>query len=191
MFKSQIKSWLKAGIMDSFKQTISETNEVGTPQGGVISPLLANIALHGMENAVLSQFPRNSVKIIRYADDFVITSKVLKDILKAKRIVEDFLKGINLELSDTKTRIGHSLMPMESNNNQIGFDFLGFHFRNINVSVHKGVRTRGGTQTFQQISIPSRESFLNHKQSLKKILRDHKAAPLGALIARLSSTIGG
>jgi RNA-directed DNA polymerase len=61
--------------MDNFKDATSETNEAGTPQGGIISPLLANIALHGMETAVLSKFGRNRVKVIRYADDFVITSR--------------------------------------------------------------------------------------------------------------------
>jgi RNA-directed DNA polymerase len=178
--------------MDNFKNTTSETNEVGTPQGGVISPLLANIALHGMETAVLSEFGRDRVKVIRYADDFVITSKLLNDILKAKKIVEDFLRGINLELSEAKTRIGHSLQPMESNNNQIGFNFLGYRFRNITTSVHRGVKsTRGVKQKFRQISSPSNESTLKHKKALRKILRDHRAAPLGALINRLSSTIGG
>lgn len=178
--------------MDDFKNTTSETNEVGTPQGGVISPLLANIALHGMENAVLSKFGRNRVKVIRYADDFIITSKLLDDILKAKEIVEDFLRGINLELSEAKTRIGHSLKPMESNNNQIGFDFLGYHFRNITTSVHRGVKsTKGVKQNFRQISCPSKESVKNHKRALKKILREYKAAPLEAVITRLSSTISG
>lgn len=178
--------------MDNFKNTTSETNEVGTPQGGVISPLLANIALHGLENAVLKEFGRDRVKVIRYADDFIITSKLLKDILKAKKIVEDFLRGINLELSEAKTRIGHSLEPMESNNNQVGFDFLGFHFRNITTSVHHGVKsTRGVKQKFRQISSPSKDSVKNHKQALRMILRKHRAAPLEALITRLSSTIGG
>lgn len=178
--------------MDDFKNAMSETNELGTPQGGVISPLLANISLHGMEGLVLKEFGRDRVKVIRYADDFIITSKLLKDILKAKKIVEDFLQGINLELSEAKTRIGHSLKPMESNNNRIGFDFLGYHFRNITTSIHRGVKsTRGVKQTFRQISSPSKESVINHKKALKKILRDHKTAPLGALITRLSTTIDG
>jgi len=178
--------------MDNFKDATSETNEVGTPQGGIISPLLANIALHGMETAVLSKFGRNRVKVIRYADDFLITSSRLEDILKAKEIVVDFLRGINLELSEAKTRIGHSLEPMESNNNQIGFDFLGYHFKNIATSVHRGVKsTRGVKQKFRQISHPSKDSVKNHKRTLKKILREHKTAPLEALITRLASTISG
>jgi len=178
--------------MNGFKETISETNEVGTPQGGVISPLLANIALHGLEDAVTKQFRReSSVKVVRYADDFIITGKGLNDILKAKEIVIDFLKGINLELSEAKTRIGHSMYPME-NNRQIGFDFLGFHFRNIKTSIHKGVKsTRGKMQEFRGVSSPSRESFMNHKKKIKTILREYKTAPLGALITRLSSTIQG
>jgi len=192
MFKSQIKSWLEAGIMNDFKETINETNTVGTPQGGVVSPLLCNIALHGMETVVLSKFGRDGVKIIRYADDFVITSRTLENILKAKQIVSDFLKSVNLELSDKKTRIGHSMIPIDENDNKVGFDFLGFHFRNIATSIHKGVQsTRGKRNTFRQISGPSRKAYLKHKQSLKRILRMHKTAPLEALHTRLSSTIKG
>lgn len=192
MFRRQIESWLQAGIMNNFKGTISEVNTVGTPQGGVISPLLCNIALHGMETAVLSAFGRDGVKFIRYADDFIITSRKLENILKAKQIVIDFLKTVNLELSESKTRIGHSMKPMAENGNKVGFDFLGFHFRNIATSIHKGVRsTRGKANAFRQISGPSREAYQKHKKSLKMILRKHKTAPLQALHTRLSSTIQG
>lgn len=192
MFERQIESWLKAGIMNNFKETISETNTVGTPQGCVISPLLCNIALHGMETAVLKEFSRDGVKIIRYADDFIITSRKLQNIIKAKQIVSDFLKGVNLELSEKKTRIGHSMLPMVENDNKVGFDFLGFHFRNIATSIHKGVQTtRGKRNKFRQISGPSRNAYAKHKQSLKMILKNHKNAPLEALHTRLSSTISG
>ena len=90
------------------KGASSLSNEAGTPQGGVISPLLSNIALHGMETAVLKEFKRDAVKVIRYADDFVITGKHLADINKAKQIVETFLATVGLRLSQGKTRIGKS-----------------------------------------------------------------------------------
>jgi len=77
MFENQIKSWLQAGIIHTSVDESSEINYSGTPQGGVISPLLMNIALHGMENYVINLFGRSQIKVIRYADDFVIFGKIL------------------------------------------------------------------------------------------------------------------
>jgi RNA-directed DNA polymerase len=77
MFENQIKSWLQAGIIHTSVDESSEINYSGTPQGGVISPLLINIALHGMENYVINLFGRSQIKVIRYADDFVIFGKIL------------------------------------------------------------------------------------------------------------------
>jgi RNA-directed DNA polymerase len=143
MIANQIKSWLKAGVMKEFEaiQTMEREkaqNERGTPQGGVISPLLCNIALHGLEKVVIGAFPRNGVKLIRYADDFLVFSAKLDYINKAKIIIVAFLETIGLELSDTKTRITHSMNKHEGSD--IGFNFLGFHFRNIKCSVHRGVK---------------------------------------------------
>lgn len=164
------------------------SNGVGTPQGGVISPLLCNVALHGMEKDLLSQFSRNGVKIIRYADDFVIMSKQLKNIVKAKAIVINFLATVNLELSEEKTRIGHTLKSI--NGNKPGLNFLGFYFKNQTTSIHRGVKnTKGIKQNFIQISGPSWEATMNHKQAIKMILRKHRAAPISALMAKLSARI--
>ena len=87
----------------------SEINEAGTPQGGVLSPLLMNVALHGMKTAVENEFGRNKVKLVRYSDDFIVFAKTLDDILKVKEIIIDFLKPRGLNLSEEKTRIGHSI----------------------------------------------------------------------------------
>jgi len=70
--------------MDDFKDASSDLNEVGTPQGGVISPLLCNIALHGLETTLMNEFPRDRIKIIRYADDFVVAGGILTDVIRAK-----------------------------------------------------------------------------------------------------------
>lgn len=105
-----IKSWLQAGIIDYVNKDFSEVNDSGTPQGGVLSPLLMNIALHGMESYITNELgKRNQIKIIRYADDFVIFGKTLKDVQKAKQLTSKFLKPIGLNLSEAKTRIGHSM----------------------------------------------------------------------------------
>jgi len=163
MFEAQIKAWLKAGIMDDLKEEMKTSNDVGTPQGGVISPLLCNIALHGLETELVKQYPRHGVKIVRYADDFIVMCKTLKDIKKAKQIVSDFLATVNLTLSEEKTRIGHTLEPMKENDNRVGFDFLGFHFRQVTTSIHRGVKTTNGQRKlFKQISGPSRDATKNH-----------------------------
>jgi RNA-directed DNA polymerase len=178
--------------MSNIKETKGERNDVGTPQGGIISPLLCNIALHGMETELLSKFSRNEVKIIRYADDFVVMGSKSESILKAKEIIEFFLSAIGLELSEDKTRIGHTMMTLKEGRKKPGLEFLGYHFRNISTSIHRGVKnTRGKKQPFIQISSPTPESSRNHKMALKDILRRHKNAPREAVIAKLASRIDG
>lgn len=192
MFEKQIKSWLEAGIMKSVKEIESERNEVGTPQGGVISPLLCNIALHGMETDLLKEFARDEIKIIRYADDFVVMGRKLENIMKAKTIVSEFLRTVGLELSEEKTRVGHTMIPLETSRKTPGLEFLGYHFRNIPTPIHRGVKsTRGVKQPFRQISSPSLEASKSHREAIKDILRKHKNAPREALIARLSTRIEG
>ncbi|MDR1609581.1 MAG: hypothetical protein LBR78_01850 [Holosporales bacterium] len=113
----------------------------GTPQGGVISPLLANIALHGLEyetKKTLSTKLANSLKdkrkyktsmrdalsslsIIRYADDFVIIHEDLEIILEAKKFVQEWLKLIGLALNEGKTRITHTLKSIDESQKGIRF----------------------------------------------------------------------
>lgn len=195
MIENQIKSWLKAGVMEEFEaektmERDKEQNERGTPQGGVISPLLCNIALHGLEKVVVSAFPRDGVKLVRYADDFLVFSQKLDYINKAKVIIVAFLETVGLELSDTKTRIAHSMNNHEGSG--IGFNFLGFHFRNIKCSIHRGVKsTRGKKMPFNQTSMPSLTAIKAHKRNIKGILKKYKNSPLIAVIKRLSSSIEG
>lgn len=102
----------------------SHLPESGTPQGGVISPLLSNIALHGMEELV----SKREIYVVRYADDFLILSSKEEDLLKAKQKTELFLSKLDLELSKEKTKIIHSGLVYK--NNKPGVDFLGFNFVN-------------------------------------------------------------
>jgi len=191
MFKEQIRAWLRAGIMDNQKED-REYNTAGTPQGGVISPLLSNIALHGMEKELLSRFARDRLKFIRYADDFVVMGRNYDDIIKAKEVIKDFLRPIGLNLSESKTRIGHTMKNEPGMSGTVGLDFLGYHFRNYSRSKHRGVKsTRGETQNFIQISKPSLSSMKRHKAEIRSILRAHKSSPLGAVIAALSARIRG
>nr|YP_009495543.1 reverse transcriptase [Psammoneis japonica]AWQ64273.1 reverse transcriptase [Psammoneis japonica] len=192
MFESQIRAWLKVGIMADMPEESFDENETGTPQGGVISPLLMNIALHGLEEQLVIVFKRNEIKVIRYADDFVIFGKTLEIVHRAKEIVKQFLKPIGLELSEKKPRIGHSMEQKPGTEGPPGLDFLGFHFRNISCSVHRGVKsTQGKKQLFKLITHPSKDAVKRHKSNLRFILGKHKKAPLGRVIERLASCIRG
>lgn len=120
MDKRILKGWLKAGYVED--QVFRKTEE-GTPQGGIISPTLANMALDGLEAAVAAVVPRRGAKVnvVRYADDFIITGgsrELLRDTVKPA--VETFLAGRGIELSKEKTHLRHI---------GEGFDFLGFNVR--------------------------------------------------------------
>ena len=107
---------------------IFQSTEMGTPQGGVISPLLLNIALDGMEKSVGVRYRdagtytklMSQVALIRYADDFVIFATSEEEAEESKAKVDDWLKVRGLELSEEKTAIRHL---------REGFDFLGFSIR--------------------------------------------------------------
>lgn len=191
-FHNQIKSWLKAGIMYTTSEESSEINEAGTPQGGVLSPLLTNITLHGMETVVGSKFGNNMIKLVRYADDSVVFAKTLDDTLKAKEIIIDFLKPRGLNFSEEKTRTGHSMENKPGTSGPAGLDSLGFHFLTKSCSIHRKVKnTRGVPQRLKLVTHPSRDAVKRHKHNLKKILIDFKGSPLGRVVERLSSTIKG
>jgi RNA-directed DNA polymerase len=123
MEKAILRQWLEAGYMD--KDAFHVTEE-GTPQGGIISPVLMNMTLDGLEKVLKEHFPKRypdnpKVHIIRYADDFIITG-VSKELLEkeVKPIVIAFLQERGLTLSVEKTRITHI---------EEGFDFLGRNIR--------------------------------------------------------------
>ncbi len=113
-----IIGWLKAGFILEGKYN---PTEMGTPQGGVISPLLANIGLHGLENYIKSTNPK--LGVVRYADDFVITARDKGSLVIAQDQIQQWLSERGLELSAEKTLI----TSMEE-----GFDFLGFNHRHYN-----------------------------------------------------------
>jgi RNA-directed DNA polymerase len=127
MEKSILRRWLKAGYME---QHILHPTEEGAPQGGIISPVLMNMALDGLEKYLSEHLPRYhqgqrvKVNLVRFADDFVITGyarSFLESIVKP--LVERFLRKRGLELSPEKTTITHI---------EDGFDFLGQNVRKYN-----------------------------------------------------------
>ncbi len=112
-----VRGWLKAGVLDGGRMLFPEA---GTPQGGVISPLLPNIALHGFEWAMEGQGERYRILVIRYADDLVVLCEDLETIQAVKAQAEEWLAGMGLRFQESKTHITHTLDKYEG---QTGFDF--------------------------------------------------------------------
>ncbi|MEA5599358.1 group II intron reverse transcriptase/maturase [Rivularia sp. UHCC 0363] len=195
--RRQIRAWLKVGVVDKESFTTTET---GTPQGGGLSPLLANIALHGMEERIKQyaetldikrsngrqisrKNKRSAISLIRYADDFVILHEREEVVKNAKIIISEWLKKLGLELKQEKTSIVHTLNPYNGKNP--GFNFLGFNIRQHFVGK---THSKNG---FKTITSPSRESCKSHLSDIEAVIKSHKAAPQLALIKKLNPIING
>jgi RNA-directed DNA polymerase len=175
----QIKAWLKSGVIDrhSFEET-----EKGTPQGGVISPLLANIALHGLEECV-SQGILKDGQLIRYADDFVYLHEFKGAIDKARWKIDKFLADMGLEVKEAKTQVVHT---------SEGFDFLGFNIRQYPVGQYRAAKnTHGKNLGFKTLIKPSNEAIKRHLKKIGETIDKHHNAPQAALITRLNPVIRG
>lgn len=196
--RQAIKTWLKTGIMEQGELFPSER---GTPQGGVISPLLANIALHGLETAIAMAFP-NRIKregirhegyrprVIRYADDFVVLHPDRAVIEKAKEIAAEWLKEMGLELKPSKTRIAPCFSTTRG---ESGFDFLGFHVRQFPVGKchYRTSGYSGITVTFKTIIKPSLETIQRHYQNIAQVIDARKTSNQKDLINQLNPMIRG
>ena len=182
-----VKGWLKAGVLEGCTFTPSEE---GTPQGGVISPLLANIALDGMEREVRAAYAAHQKPgVVRYADDFVILHPTLEGVEKARKLVEEWLAPIGLKLNPKKTSITHTLAKYDGN---VGFDFLGFNVRQYPVGKNQsGKNTHGKPLGFKTLIKPSKGAIKQHNQEVRELVREHQDAPQEALIGKLNPVITG
>ncbi|MFO6423109.1 group II intron reverse transcriptase/maturase [Motilimonas sp. KMU-193] len=173
MDKAILKKWLKAGFMESGKFNLTEA---GTPQGGIISPVLANLALDGLEAVLESHFGakntkasyKTKVNYVRYADDFIITG-ISKELLEEKvlPLVKAFMAERGLQLSEEKTLITHI---------DEGFDFLGQNLRKYNGKM---------------IIKPSKKNVKAFLRGIRDYLNSHKTAPASAIIGKLNPMIRG
>jgi RNA-directed DNA polymerase len=185
--RRQVKSWLKAGYILNHQW---EKTHAGTPQGGVISPLLANIALHGMEQHIRSCFKSNATTkcqlgVVRYADDFVKNHKDLKVLEDCIKGASEFLASIGLELHPDKTRVVHTLNSYD--NQKPGFNFLGFNVRQYKIGKHQGSKKR----EYVTLIKPQKEKVQAHHQKLADIIVKMLAMPQQALIGKLNPIIRG
>jgi len=197
--RRQIRAWLKAGVIDS--KQLFDTLE-GTPQGGVLSPLLANIALHGMEKRITETFPKrdttvegkrvyyNSAHLIRYADDFVILHEDLTVVLKCKEIISEWLKDMGLSLKPSKTKLIHTLNSHDGQ--PPGFDFLGFNIRQYKCGKYTtGKNTKGKKLGFSTIITPSKEKVKIHLYKIAQVIDNHRTLSQADLIKKLNPIITG
>jgi len=161
-----LRKWLEAGYVENGR--LYPTRK-GTPQGGIISPTLANLTLDGLERAVHEAVPRRSrVNFVRYADDFIITGKSRRLLqVQVKPAVEAFLRERGLELSPEKTVITHLTR---------GFTFLGQTFRRRGQVLH---------------ITPAKEGVLALIRKVGALIRAHVAAPMPTLVKKLNPVLRG
>ena len=180
-----IRGWLKAGIMDNGTLLFPEA---GAPQGSVISPLLANIALHGREETLVNSFPRdNRPVVIRYADDLVILYHDVDTLRELQDKAKEWLTEMGLRFKPSKTGITHTLNTYEGHG---GFDFLGFTIRQYRVTKHH-TRTYRGRPGFKTLIKPARKAIKRHLYQLKQLIRQYRGCSQAALIGVLNPIIRG
>ncbi|MFT3945606.1 MAG: group II intron reverse transcriptase/maturase [Agriterribacter sp.] len=174
MDKVMLKKWLNCGYV--FNRQLFPTED-GTPQGGIISPTLANMALDGLQKVLADKYKRRRingkayspmVNMVRYADDFIITSEN-KEVLETeiRPLVAEFLAERGLTLSEEKTVI---------TNINDGFDFLGFNIRKFNKQI---------------LTKPSKKSQLNFLKKVRMTIKSNKACQQESLIRLLNPMITG
>ncbi|MGA4897586.1 group II intron reverse transcriptase/maturase [Streptomyces griseoincarnatus] len=167
--RQQIRGWLRAGVME--QGTYAHTIE-GTPQGGVVSPLLLNVALHGMGGAINANVPARGTRhvppaLVLYADDFVVlcASETEAHDLQTKLAV--WLQPRGLSFNEEKTRVVHLAD---------GFDFLGFNVRRYDQKL---------------IIKPSKDAVQRVKKKIRTIIRQHRGAPAERLAGALGPLVRG
>ena len=206
--RQQIKAWLKSGVID---QKVFTAISEGTPQGGVISPLLANIALHGIEQMLMEyartldvrrkdkpncqvswQVKVKQLTFVRYADDFVVIHHDLKVIQRCRELISQWLEDIGLELKPSKTRIAHTLIPEGSEDGIAGFNFLGYNIRQFSAGKYVSSRNRyKGALGFNTFITPSNQACKKHQAKIREVIRKHKSSPQARLILELNPIIIG
>ena len=182
--KGVVERILKAGYLDN--NVFNETDK-GTPQGGLLSPLLANIALSGLEECLNISYKEENYnqngetqstyrtygnyRVVRYADDFVIFSQTKDEIEKVKNILEPYLNERGLELAEDKTKITHT---------HEGFTFLGFNCRLY--------KTQNRYKCFIK---PSKESIKKAKENISDVFKACHGNNVDYLIEKLNPVING
>ncbi|MCA1703424.1 MAG: group II intron reverse transcriptase/maturase, partial [Actinobacteria bacterium] len=172
--REQIEGWLKAGVVEQGR--FSPTEE-GTPQGGVVSPLLLNVALHGMEQAAGVRYQLNGTRVgetmagspvlIRYADDLVALCCTQAQAEQVKARLAEWLAPRGLVFNEDKTRIV---------NLDEGLDFLGFTVRRMSGKL---------------LIKPSKAALRRHRRRLRHEMRSLRGANVATVLRRLVPIVRG
>ena len=168
--KVVMNKWLKAGFIETGK--LFPTTE-GTPQGGIVSPVLCNMTLDGIARMLQENFKQyKGIHFIRYADDFIVTG-YSKEILenRIKPAITAFLKERGLELSQEKTKVTHITD---------GFDFLG-----------QSVRKYPSQGKLKLLIKPSEKNIFSFLEGIRKVIRKARSITQAGLIRQLNSKIRG
>ena len=191
LMEDQISAWLKAGIFDQYATMpkTSATTEESTPQRGILSPLLANIALHGLEEHLLSyvsgrKFPkphdnaargvkakRAALGIVRYADDFVIIHRNLEILQLVIQETKAWLSGMGLSISEENYALSMASQT---------FKFLGFQIAYVKVQ-----------EKFRVKITPSKDNVMRLTSKVRKVIQNNKAASAYELIGKLRPVLLG
>ncbi|MDH6135989.1 RNA-directed DNA polymerase [Kitasatospora sp. MAA4] len=167
--RRHINGWLKAGVLEQGR--FAMTTE-GTPQGGVISPLLLNVALHGMGEAIGANHSQRGTRthsptLIRYADDFVVLCATEEEAWQLKDRLADWLAPRGLTFNEEKTQVRHL---------NDGFDFLGFNVRRYRDKL---------------IIKPSEDAVRRARKRIRDTIREHYGSPAENLISALGPFVRG
>ncbi len=164
MDKKVLAEFLKAGYI---YEGVYHNATMGTAQGGILSPILANMTLDGMKTLLKNQFKNKKVNLVRYADDWVITAESREVAEQVKVAIEGFLAERGLSISEEKTKIVHI---------DEGFDFLSWNFRKF-----------GGKLLIK----PSKKAVATITRTISDIIRCAKSASQEVLIEKLNPVIRG
>jgi RNA-directed DNA polymerase len=173
MNKKILKEFLKAGFIENNRM---EPTDLGVPQGGVISPVIANMSLDSLDQHIQKASP--GCTLVRYADDFIVIGPdELTLRIKVWAVVDEFLKERGLELNREKTKITSI---------DQGFDFLGFQFKEF-PDTARIIGYKKGIFLVQ----PSKKNIRAIRQKLKTIIEGHRNKPIYVMITKLNQILRG
>jgi RNA-directed DNA polymerase len=175
-----LRGWLRAGVMEegAYTETVA-----GTPQGGVISPLLSNIYLHVLDR-IWQRRCRGVGELVRYADDFVVVCRTVQDLEEAERRVRIIFERLRLTLHPEKTR------KLDLTGGTAGFDFLGCH---LHMRLSGRILERQGIRRYYLHRWPSVRSMKRVRAKVKELTdrRWHGVRDVRAVIGRLNPVLRG
>lgn len=204
-FENVLKSWLRSGVLEGSSLYL---NKYGIPQGGIISPLIANFTLDGLETAAFRGVKKsvtivdsdNNKKVldltfglVRYADDFIIVLNHPRNLELIKKNVEEFLSIKGLQINKKKSKdIYFSFKKTKKEEPSPKFDFLGFTFMyQSNVRLSRIISRKDMTNSKKVIISPSRQNVISFKKKLKILIGKNSNLTAIELLQKLNPVLRG